>query len=171
MAPVKALITTMLTAKGRCACIAEKEGLKPFLRKVLPKAPLPVFRHSLQPAVTARRLSKARVTTYRIPLYLPYAFSGAMALSIPTCFLHRAMPSPTTALDSVRIYARCPSGCELAQSTLLASIEIDVFDVEGVDVTRNVAEDGETDVDEQIGAATRDYEDADRWDEEGDEDN
>ena len=81
------------------------------------------------------------------------------------------MPSPTTALDSVRIYARCPSGCELAQSTLLASIEIDVFDVEGVDVTWNVAEDGETDVDEQIGAATRDYEDADRWDEEGDEDN
>ena len=34
----------------------------------------------------------------------------------------------------------------------------------------DVAQDGETDVDEQIGTAARHQEDADRWEEDGDED-
>lgn len=37
-------------------------------------------------------------------------------------------------------------------------------------MTRDVAQDGETDVDEQIGTAARHQEDADGWAEDGDED-
>ena len=74
-------------------------------------------------------------------------------------------------LDSVGIDAGRIVGCELAQSTLLATVEVDVFEVEGVDVTWDISKDGETDVDEEIGTAARDHKYSDRREEDGDEDN
>jgi hypothetical protein len=76
----------------------------------------------------------------------------------------------TTALDSVGINARRIFGRELAQSALFAAIEVDVLDVECVDVTWDVTEYGETDIDKEICTTARDHEDADRREENGDED-
>lgn len=49
---------------------------------------------------------------------------------------------------------------QLAQATLLFAVEVHVFEVEGVDVAREVAEDGQADVDEEVGAAAGDHVDA-----------
>lgn len=69
--------------------------------------------------------------------------------SIPhtASFLDCAIPSLTAALDPIRVNARRVFRCELAESALFAAVEEDVFDVEGVDVAWDVAEDCETDID------------------------
>lgn len=84
--------------------------------------------------------------------------------------LDRAITSCTTSLDIVGIDAWYRIGCELAKSALLAAVEVDIFDVEGMNVTWNVAEECEANVDKKVGTAACDHEDANRRDEDGDED-
>lgn len=62
----------------------------------------------------------------------------------------------STRLYSIGVYARCISTRQLPISGSLAAIEVDVFKVESVDVSWEVTEDCETDVDKQISAATCD---------------
>ena len=49
----------------------------------------------------------------------------------------------------------------MAKSALLPAIEIDVFYVEGVNVAGKVSEEGETNVDEEVSAASCNHEDTD----------
>lgn len=84
--------------------------------------------------------------------------------------LDGAISIRTATLDSVRIDAGRIVGCKLTQSALLATVKVDVFEVEGVDVTWEISEDGETDVDDEIGTASRDHEYSDGREEDGDED-
>jgi len=53
---------------------------------------------------------------------------------------------------------------ELAMPCALATVKVDVFHVEGMDVAGDVSEDSQADVDEEVGSASGDHEDADRWD-------
>jgi hypothetical protein len=54
---------------------------------------------------------------------------------------------------------------------LFAAVEIDVLDVEGVDVTRDVTEDCETNIDKKVAAAAGDHENTNWREKDGDEDN
>jgi len=47
---------------------------------------------------------------------------------------------------------------------LLASVVVDIFQVEGMNVTWKVAEESEDDVDEEISTTATNYEHAHRWD-------
>jgi hypothetical protein len=49
---------------------------------------------------------------------------------------------------------------QLPESCPLPPVKINVFDVECVDVARDIAEEGQANVDEEIGAAPCDHEDA-----------
>ena len=60
---------------------------------------------------------------------------------------NRAVALPTS-LDIVRIHPRSRASGESAFPCLLPSIVVDIFDVEGMDVPRNIAEDRQDDVDE-----------------------
>ena len=46
-------------------------------------------------------------------------------------------------------------------SRAVAAVEVDIFEIEGVNVARNVAKEGEADVDKQIEATSGDHEDTD----------
>lgn len=56
----------------------------------------------------------------------------------------------TSSLHIIRVHARRWSSCESPLARLLATIVIHVLDVECVDMTRYVAQNGQADVDEQI---------------------
>jgi hypothetical protein len=60
-------------------------------------------------------------------------------------------------LNSVAVDARSVLSSQLTMSCAVASIEIDVFNVKCVNVSGNVAEKGQADVDAQIGAASGDH--------------
>jgi len=70
-----------------------------------------------------------------------------MALSFNQLPLDCAVPGSTTTLDSVGVNAWSTLGGELAQSAPFAAIEVDVFDIEGVDMAWEISENSETDVD------------------------
>ena len=53
-------------------------------------------------------------------------------------------------LDVVAVDAGGAAGDEAALAGLLAAVEVDVLDVEGMDVARDDAEDGQADVDEEV---------------------
>lgn len=78
--------------------------------------------------------------------------------------------SQSTILNSLTIDARRSLTRQLTHSRFLSAIEIDIFDVEGVDMAWQVTEDGETDVNEEVGAAAGDHKDADGRKEDGDDD-
>lgn len=61
-------------------------------------------------------------------------------------------------------------GCELAKSALLPPVEVNIFDIEGVDVAWNVAEEREADIDKEVGATACYHEDAHWGEEDSDED-
>jgi len=75
-----------------------------------------------------------------------------------------------TTLHVVAVNARCASSDDAALSCLFLAIVVDVLDVEGVDVTRDVPQYRQADVDEEIHSTTSDSIDADRGDEDSDED-
>jgi len=77
---------------------------------------------------------------------------------------------PPSMLNVIGVNTRRRIGCELAKSALLTAVEVNIFDVEGVDVTWNVAEDCEADIDEEVGAAACYHEDAHWGKEDSDED-
>lgn len=84
--------------------------------------------------------------------------------------LHGSVASAAT-LDAVRIDARGAIGGQGAQPGTPAAVKVDVFEVEGVDVTGDVAEEGQADVDQQVGAAAGHHEHAHRREDDGDKDN
>ena len=84
--------------------------------------------------------------------------------------LESSIASSPTGLNVIRIDARGALGGKLAQASLLPAIEIDILKVEGVDVTWDVAETCEADVDQEVGAAAGDHVNADGRQEDGYED-
>lgn len=73
---------------------------------------------------------------------------------------HRLM---TTILHFLAVDTRRRTRFVDAGAYLVASLNVYVFDVEGVDVAGKVAENCEEQVDEEVGAASRYEEDSDRW--------
>lgn len=61
--------------------------------------------------------------------------------------LDRAISSRATTVDVVGVDTWRRFSRELAKSALFATVEVNVFEVKRVDVARDVAEDGEADVD------------------------
>ena len=76
---------------------------------------------------------------------------------------HSPISMPTR-LHVVRVDSRCRPRIEYTISCLFFPPIVDVFDIEGVDVTGHDAEERQADVDEEIGAAACYAIDADRWD-------
>jgi hypothetical protein len=95
---------------------------------------------------------------------------GSHSVLLTIDFLDCAISVRTPALDSFGVDARRIFRCELAKSALFPTVKVDVLDVEGVYVTWDVTEDGETDIDQQIGAAARDHEYANGREKDGDDD-
>jgi hypothetical protein len=54
---------------------------------------------------------------------------------------------PTT-LHTIRVYARRSLAGQLAMSGTITAVKVDIFDVEGVDVARDISEQRQCDVDE-----------------------
>ena len=79
--------------------------------------------------------------------------------------MHMVQPA---ILHLLAVHARRGAGRDYAGPGVLTALEVDVFEVEGVYVTGEVAKDGESDIDEEVGAAACDEEDAEGWDEERD---
>jgi len=77
---------------------------------------------------------------------------------------------PSSILNVIGVNTRRRIGCELPKSALPTAVEVNVFDVESMDVTWNIAEDCEADIDEKVGAAACYHEDAHWGKEDGDED-
>jgi hypothetical protein len=69
----------------------------------------------------------------------------------------------TTILHFLAVDTRRRTRFVDAGAYLVASLNVYVFDVEGVDVAGKVAENCEEQVDEEVGAASRYEEDSDRW--------
>lgn len=60
---------------------------------------------------------------------------------------HRAVTLVAAILNSVAVDARSSVPGQLAVPCSFSSIEVDVFEIEGMDVTRDVAEERQTDID------------------------
>ena len=78
--------------------------------------------------------------------------------------IHSPITRLSAPLHILTIHAGRPFLHQPAHFRLAASLEVDILEVEGVDVAGEVAEDGQADVDEEVGAAAGDEEDADGWD-------
>lgn len=64
--------------------------------------------------------------------------------------LHNGTVPATARLDVVGVHARRRARGESPFARLLSAVVIYVFNIEGVDVTRNVAQNSEADVDKQV---------------------
>jgi len=73
-----------------------------------------------------------------------------------------------TSLYTIGIHARCVCRSD-ARAALITALEVDVFDIEGVNVAWEVAKNCETDVDAQVGSASCYKEDTDWRNEDGDD--
>jgi len=74
-------------------------------------------------------------------------------------------------LNVLAVDAWSALGGQAAHAALIATLKVNVFEVEGVDVAREVAEDGQANVDEEVGATACDHEYTYGWEQDGDEDN
>ena len=63
---------------------------------------------------------------------------------------HRAVTLVAAILDAVAVDARSSVPGQLSVSCSFSSIEVDVFEIEGMNVTRYVAKERETDIDAEI---------------------
>ena len=72
--------------------------------------------------------------------------------------------SVSTILDLLTVDTRRVLGGQLSVSGLFASVKVHVFEVEGMDVAGEIAQQGQAEVDQEIGAAASDHEDAYWWD-------
>jgi hypothetical protein len=68
----------------------------------------------------------------------------------------------STTLHSVTVDTGCHLSSQLPVSCTFASVEVDIFNIEGVDVTRDVAEESQADVDKQVHATASDHGNANR---------
>lgn len=69
----------------------------------------------------------------------------------------------TAILNSIRVDARRGLARQLAISCTITSIEVDIFDVEGMDVAWDVAEESKADVDTKISTTSGNHSDTNRW--------
>ncbi len=74
--------------------------------------------------------------------------------------MHGAV-APSTSLHVIAVHTRCTPVVKDALPALLPALIIHVFNVKCMYVARKVAKQGEGDVDEEVGAAASDEEDAD----------
>lgn len=73
-------------------------------------------------------------------------------------------------LHSIGVNAASWRGVVDPSAGLVATLEVHVLDVEGVDVAWEVSEEGEEDVDEEVGSTACNEGDADRRQEDGNDD-
>jgi hypothetical protein len=78
-----------------------------------------------------------------------------------SCGNRHGAVTATASLDVVAVHAWCSAVVVDAHVALLLSVVVDVFEVEGVDVTREKSKKGQTNVDGKICAAAREHEDTD----------
>lgn len=106
----------------------------------------------MAPRLTAAKVSSGRTTSLQTVSSLYKPASGDSPVPLPA------------ALHVVAVHARrgLRDDESLPRSGLLAAV-VHVLDVEGVDVARQEAEEGQADVDEQVCAEACDEEDADGW--------
>ncbi len=64
--------------------------------------------------------------------------------------VHNSAVSLAASLHIVRVYTRCWPGGVAALVRLLSAVKVDVLEVKGVQVARDVSENGQADVDEQV---------------------
>jgi hypothetical protein len=67
-------------------------------------------------------------------------------------------------LHFLTVHARRRTRIVYPRTHLVSTLYVHILDVKGVDVAGEVAEEREEDVDEQVGAAAGDEEDAEWWD-------
>lgn len=72
-------------------------------------------------------------------------------------------------LDSLAVDAWSSRRGETALSGLLFTIIVDILDIERVNMSREIAEDSEADIDKEVGSAARDGVNTERWKEDGNE--
>lgn len=77
--------------------------------------------------------------------------------------------SMATSLYTVAVHSGSACISEAAVSRLLSTVVVDVFKIERVDVARDIAKQGQADVDEEVSTASGNGPDADRREEDGDE--
>lgn len=70
--------------------------------------------------------------------------------------LHCPVSLESTVLHPIRIDGRCRAAGELSMPRSVSSVEVHVFDIEGVDVAGEITQERETDVDEEIKSAAGD---------------
>ena len=84
----------------------------------------------------------------------PTIFSSKFIVSEQDFFLDSRLSNRSVSLPAslhvVRVYARCRTRGESSFSRLLTSVVVNVLDVEGVDVSGDVTEKCQADVDEQV---------------------
>lgn len=67
-----------------------------------------------------------------------------------SCLVHDRAVSLAASLHIVRVHTRCRPGGVAALVRLLAAVKVDVLEVKGVQVARDVSEKGQADVDKQV---------------------
>jgi len=72
---------------------------------------------------------------------------------IPTLRHNQRLP---TSLHPIRVDAGCRSWVVRAHACLISTLEVDVFDVKGVDVTWEVAQDRQTNINAEVYTAASD---------------
>lgn len=77
-----------------------------------------------------------------------------------SCGSRHGAITTTSSLNVVAVDAWCAAVVEDAHVALLLSVVVDVFEIEGVDVTREETKQGKANIDQEVGAASRDHEHA-----------
>lgn len=83
--------------------------------------------------------------------------------------LHGTITGRSTLLHPIAVDARRTFSSQRSVTSSSSSVKVYVFDVECVDVARDVAQNCQAYIYEEVHAASRYQEDAHRWDEDGDE--
>jgi hypothetical protein len=154
----------------RYTATAEGKEIKASLVKASTKGAVPNFKVSAEATSSNSRIVECSRDHLTTPFFTGHAPPPGSGTFRTVSFLDCAIPSRTTALDSVGVNARRVFRRELAESALFPAVEEDVLDVEGVDMAWDVAKDCQTDIDEEVGTAARDHENANGRDQDGDED-
>jgi hypothetical protein len=91
---------------------------------------------------------------------LLYWYAAISRLDTSRCNRHRLM---ATVLHFLAVHAGRRTRIVDASAYLVASLDVHIFDVESVDVAREVAQDREEQINEEVGAASCYKEDSEGW--------
>jgi len=113
---------------------------------------------------TSSLSSLAQTTFARLLCHSPPYF-GVCWIS-----LHSSITLEPAVLHTVRVDTRRSASGKLTVSRALATVKVDIFEVERVDVARKISEEGQADVDEEVGTTACDHKHTHGRQENGDED-